>query len=391
MHDVGGEGIGQPVRRKEDLRLVTGAGRFGDDVNLPGQAYAVMVRSPHAHARIVSINVEAALAVPGMLAVLTGTDALADGLKPIPHNPALPALPDISPRLPAGRTPLTSPHRPLPTDKVRFVGEAVAIVVADSILLAKAAAERVRVSYEPLAAVTRATAAIAENAPQLWEQIPQNLCVDAELGDAQATERAFADAAHVVRLNTWVQRVTGVPMEPRAAVATHDRATGRTTLYAGSGNVVRQRRELAGCLGVPEDQVRVVAADIGGNFGTRNAFYPEFALVAWTARRLGRPVKWTCERHEAMLSDYQGRDLAVEAELALDKRGNFLAIRSTNTGNVGAHTVIFAPLAKGVDDQRLPDRGGACAGARGLQQRAADQLLSQLRPARGHVRGRAAD
>jgi carbon-monoxide dehydrogenase large subunit len=138
-------------------------------------------------------------------------------------------------------------------------------------------------------------------------------------------------------------------MEPRAAVASHDRASGRTTLHAGSGNVVRQRRELAGCLGVPEDQVRVVAADVGGNFGTRNAFYPEFALIAWASRRLARPVKWTCERHEALLSDYQGRDLAVEAELALDQRGNFLALRSTNTNNLGAHTVIFAPLVKGVE------------------------------------------
>jgi carbon-monoxide dehydrogenase large subunit len=138
-------------------------------------------------------------------------------------------------------------------------------------------------------------------------------------------------------------------MEPRAAVASYDRASGRTTLHAGSGNVVRQRRELAGCLGVPEDQVRVVAADVGGNFGTRNAFYPEFALIAWASRRLARPVKWTCERHEALLSDYQGRDLAVDAELALDQRGNFLALRSTNTNNLGAHTVIFAPLVKGVE------------------------------------------
>jgi carbon-monoxide dehydrogenase large subunit len=345
MHDVAG--IGRPVRRKEDQRLITGAGRFGDDVNLPGQAYAAMARSPHAHARIVSIEVAEALASPGVLLVLTGADALADGLRPIPHNPALPALPDISPRL--GHPPLVSPHRPLPADKARFVGEVVAVVVADSVLAARTGAERVKVSYEPLPAVTRADAAIAPGAPHLWEDIPRNLCVDGELGNADATAKAFARAAHVVRLKTWVQRVTGVPMEPRAAVAAHDRATGCITLYAGSGNVVRQRRELAGCLGVPEDKVRVIASDIGGNFGTRNAFYPEFALIAWASRRLGRPVKWTCERHEAMLSDYQGRDLVVEAELALDARGNFLALRSANTSNLGAHTVIFAPLVKGVE------------------------------------------
>src|SRR5262245_30697250 len=347
MHDVAG--IGQPVRRKEDHRLVTGAGRFGDDINLPGQAYAVMVRSPHAHARIASITVDEALASPSVLAVLTGADALADGLKPIPHNPALPGPPDISPRLPPGRAPLTSPHMPLPADRARFVGEAVAVVVADSILTAKAAAERVRVDYEPLPAVTRVPAAIDGGAPQLWDHIPHNLCIDGELGDAEAAARAFASAAHVVQLKTWVHRVTGVPMEPRTAVASYDVATGRTTLYAGSGNVVRQRRELASSLGVSEDEVRVIAGDIGGNFGTRNAFYPEFALIAWASRRLGRPVKWTCERHEALLSDYQGRDLAVEAELALDKRGNFLALRSTNTSNVGAHTVIFAPLVKGLE------------------------------------------
>jgi len=347
MHDVAG--IGRPVRRKEDQRLITGSGRFGDDVNLPGQAYAAMVRSPHAHARITSIEIDEALASPGVHIVLTGADALADGLKPILHNPALPALPDISPRLRDGHAPLVSPHRPLPADRTRFVGEVVAVVVADSILAAKAAAERVAVSYEPLAAVTRADLAIAPGAPRLWEHIPHNLCIDGDLGDPAATAQAFARAAHVVRLKTWVQRVTGVPMEPRAAVASHDPATGCSTLYAGSGNVVRQRRELAGCLGVPEDNVRVIASDIGGNFGTRNAFYPEFALIAWAARRIGRPVKWTCERHEAMLSDYQGRDLTVEAELALDARGTFLALRSSNTSNLGAHTVIFAPLVKGVE------------------------------------------
>ncbi len=347
MHDVAG--IGRPVRRKEDRRLITGTGRFGDDVSLPGQAYAAMVRSPHAHARIASIEIDDALASPGVLTVLTGADALADGLKPIPHNPSLPALPDISPRLRDGHPPLVSPHRPLPADKARFVGEVVAVVVADSILAANTGAERVKVSYEPLPAVTRAEAAIAPGGPRLFEHIPNNLCVDGELGDADETAEAFARATHVVRLKTWVQRVTGVPMEPRAAVASHDRATGCTTLYAGSGNVVRQRRELAGCLGVAEDKVRVIAADIGGNFGTRNAFYPEFALIAWASRRLGWPVKWTCDRHEAMLSDYQGRDLVVEAELALDARGSFLALRSTNTQNLGAHTVIFAPLVKGVE------------------------------------------
>src|SRR5260370_499462 len=163
-----------------------------------------------------------------------------------------------------------------------------------------------------------------------------------------ATARAFERATHIVKLQTGVQRVTGVPLEPRAAVGSHDRATGRTTLYAGSGGVVRQKHELASVLDVPADRIRVVSGDVGGNFGTRNAFYPEFALVAWASRRIARPIKWTCERHEAFLSDYQGRDLFVEAELALDAEGRFLALRGSNISNVGAHTVSFVPLTKGV-------------------------------------------
>src|SRR5262249_6928897 len=197
-------------------------------------------------------------------------------------------------------------------------GEAVAMVVADSLAAAKDAAERVAVDFDPLPVVTESIKAIAPAAPLVWDEARSNVCVDAEVGDVAATARAFERAAHIVRLKTWVQRVTGVPLEPRAAVASHDRATGRTTLYAGSGGVVRQKHELAGVLDVPMDRIRVVSGDVGGNFGTRNAFYPEFALVAWASRRIGRPVKWTCERQEAFLSDYQGRDLFVEAELALD-------------------------------------------------------------------------
>jgi carbon-monoxide dehydrogenase large subunit len=342
-------GIGQPVPRKEDRRLLCGQGRFTDDLTLPDQAYAVMVRSPHAHARILSIDPGSALRAPGVLAVLTGADARSDGLNAIPHNPLLPGLPDIPPRLRPGTVPFISPHFPLPDDKVRFNGEAVVIVVAETLLAAQDAAERVEIRYQPLAAVTQATAGAAPNSIRLFDAASSNVALEGELGDADATAQAFAKAAHVVRLSTWVQRVTGVPMDLRAALASYDRATGCYVLYAGSGNVVRQRRELAGCLGVSEDKVRVIAYDIGGNFGTRNPFYPEVALVAWTARRLGRPVKWTCERQEAMLSDYQARDLTVAAELALDQKGNFLAIRSSNMSNLGAQTVIFAPLAKGVE------------------------------------------
>jgi carbon-monoxide dehydrogenase large subunit len=182
----------------------------------------------------------------------------------------------------------------------------------------------------------------------VWDETTSNLCLDCEAGDAAATEAAFGRAAHVVRLETQVNRVTGVPMEPRAALGVHDAASGRYTLYAGSGGSVRLKNDLAAALGVPESAVRVVAREVGGNYGTRNAFYPEFALVPWAARRLGRPVKWTCDRREALLTDFHARDLASHVELALDAAGNFLALRGVNTSNVGAHTVSFVPLGKGV-------------------------------------------
>ncbi|MGZ3293463.1 MAG: xanthine dehydrogenase family protein molybdopterin-binding subunit [Xanthobacteraceae bacterium] len=342
-----GDGIGQSIVRKEDAALVTGQGRFSDDLDLAGQAYAVMVRSPHAHARIRAIDADAALALPGVIAVLTGADAIADGLKPIPHRPLI-GPPDIALGKPDTSDKFLAPHRVLPHDKARFTGEAVAMVIAESMSIAKDAAERVRVDFEPLPAVTDTVAAAGADAPQLWDEASSNVCIDAEVGDAAATAAAFARAAHVVKLDTWIQRVTGVPLEPRAAIGSYDAASGRTTLYAGSGGVVRQKHELAGVLDVPPDRVRVVSGDVGANFGTRNAFYPEFALVAWASRRIGRPVKWTCERQEAFLSDYQGRDLFVSAELALDGAGRFLALRGSLIGNVGAHTVSFVPLIKGV-------------------------------------------
>jgi carbon-monoxide dehydrogenase large subunit len=213
--------IGSDVRRKEDSRLITGAGCFSDDVNLPGQAYAMMVRSPHAHARIRAVATEKARAADGVLAVLTGTDLLADGLKPIPHRPMLRGAPDITLRNRDNSDATTTPHYPLPTDKVRFVGEPVAMVVATSLSAAKAGAELVAVDYEPLGAVTRAMVAAEVGAPSVFQD-GSNVCVDADVGDADATNAAFARAAHIVSLDTWVQRVTGVPMEPRAAVGVYD-------------------------------------------------------------------------------------------------------------------------------------------------------------------------
>ncbi|MGO8924408.1 MAG: xanthine dehydrogenase family protein molybdopterin-binding subunit [Xanthobacteraceae bacterium] len=340
-------GIGDTVRRKEDLRLLTGRGCYSDDVNLPGQAYAAMVRAPHAHALIRSIDAAAARAMPGVLAVLTGTDALADGLTRIPHLAAPGTPPDVVLHNRDGSPVPVAPHHVLPVDRVRHVGTAVAVVIAETVAAAKDAAEKIAVDYAPLPAVTEATTAVATAAPRLYDDLP-NVMIDAEVGDAAATADAFARAAHVTRLDTWINRVTGVPMEPRAALGRYDAASGRYTLYAGSGGIVRQKRELAAILGVPVETVRVVAREIGGNFGTRNSFFPEFALVAWGSRRVGRPVKWTCERSEAFVTDYMGRDLTVSAELALDAAGRFLALRSSNLSNVGAHSGSYVPLVKGV-------------------------------------------
>jgi carbon-monoxide dehydrogenase large subunit len=338
-------GIGQPVRRREDLRLVRGAGRYTADENLPGQTYAVMVRSPHAHARIRAIKKDAALAAPGVLAVLTGADFRADGLQPIPHKVWSQHPAEIQLHPPEV---FTAPHYPLPTDKARFIGEAVAIVVAETVNAAKDGAERVEIDYEILPAVVETIAAVRQDAPRVHEDARSNVCFDASLGDAEATAAAFAGAAHVTRLETWVRRVTGVPMEPRAALAAYDPHSGRYTLYAGNGGAVRLKDDLATILGVPPDKVHVLMGDVGGNFGTRGMIYAEFALVAWAAKKVGRPVKWIIERHESFLSDYQARDLAVEAELALDGEGNFLAMRGSNLGNLGAHTTNYSMVQKGV-------------------------------------------
>src|SRR5690348_2267667 len=341
-------GIGVPVRRREDLRLVVGEGCYSDDVNLPGQTYAVMVRSPHAHARIVKIDTTAARAAPGVLAVLTGRDGLDDGMKPIPHKQWSYHPAEIPLKNKSGAPVFAAMHYPLPADKARFVGEAVAMVVATTLAAAKDAAELVAIDYEPLPAITDAVAAAEPEAPRLWDEA-ENVLIDAEVGDPAATEAAFAKAAHVVRLETWIPRVTGVPMEPRAAVGEWDPQAKRYTVHAGSGGAVRLKTDIATSLDVAEDAVRVLMREVGGNFGTRGAIYPEFILVAWAARRVGRPVKWTCERHESFLSDYQGRDLTSEAELALDSKGRFLAMRGSNTGNLGALTANFSMVQKGVE------------------------------------------
>jgi carbon-monoxide dehydrogenase large subunit len=244
---------------------------------------------------------------------------------------------------------LIAPHPVLAVGETRYVGEPVALVIAETLSQATDAAERLAVEYYPLPAVTGPADALTPKAPLVWDEHGTNLCVDSEAGDQAATERAFAQAAHVVGLETVINRVTGVPMELRAAVGVYDETLAKYTVFTSAGGgVVRQRDDIAAVLGVPAAAVRVISGDVGGNFGIRNNTYPELALVAWAARRIGRPVKWTCERRDAFTSDFHGRDLTSEAELALDKHGRFLAIRAVNTSNLGASAISFVPLAKGI-------------------------------------------
>jgi len=338
-------GIGQPVRRREDFRLLTGAGRYSDDVNLPGQAYAVILRSPHGHARIRGIDAAAARAVPGVIAVLTGAEAAADGLRAleIRSNPA-----DVPLKNRDGRPIFAPLYGMIAGAKVRRVGEVVAAVVAETEDAARDAAERIAVDYEPLAAVTDARRAAEPGAPAVWDELPSNLPVDDEQGDAAATDAAFARAAHVVEIELANNRIVSAFMEPRAATAEYDAANGRITLYAGNQSANRVQQALARVLGMPEAQVRVISGDVGGGFGTRGGLYPEFALVAWAAKRLGRPVKWRAERWEAFVSDNQARDLHTRASLALDADGRFLALRCDNAANLGCHAISLTPLARGV-------------------------------------------
>ena len=341
--------IGAPRRRVEDRRLLTGRGRFTDDAAPDGAARAFVVRSPHAHARIRRIETSRAAALPGVLAVLTGADAAADGMRPIPHDPGWTGPPDAVLRLPEGFEVAVTANLPLPVDTVRYCGEAVALVVAESAAVAADAGELVEVDYEPLPAVTEARAAMADDAPRLWPDCPNNLALTCEVGDPRAADAAFADAAHVVTLESRIHRVTGAPIEPRAVVGEYDRSARRYTVRTGSGRgAVQTRARLAATLGVPIERCRAVFGDMGGNFGTRNAFSPELALIPWAARRVGRPVRWTADRRECFLSDYHARDLVSEAALALDTDGNFLALEGVNTLNLGAYAVYFWPLRKGL-------------------------------------------
>jgi aerobic carbon-monoxide dehydrogenase large subunit len=321
--------IGQSVRRLEDPRLVQGLGRYSDDVSLPREARAVLVRSPHAHARIRRIDAAAALAAPGVLAVLTAADLVADGIGNLPTDRGRKRR-DGTPAFP-------TPRPALARDRVRHVGDPVALVVAETHVQALDAAETVAVDYEPLPAVTRADAALQPGAPLVWDEAPDNVAFVAEAGQPDAVARAFAAAARVAKVDFVVSRVAAAPLEPRAAVGEYDRRSGRYTLHTGIQAPHGTRTLVADILRVPQAQVRVVTGDVGGSFGMRSGIYPEMVLVLWAARRLGRPVKWTSDRREGFVTDEHGRDNLSTAELALDADGAFLALRVAINLNVGAY------------------------------------------------------
>src|SRR5262245_8818555 len=255
LDDSGYRFIGKPIPRNEDARLVTGHGRFSADFKLEGEAYAAMVRSPHPHARIRGIDAAAARKMPGVLGVFTGADCLADKLTPIPHDPLPRTRYDMKLGAAGGKQVFIGPHMLLPTDKARHVGEAVAMVVAETLAAALDAAEAVAVDYEVLPHVVHSEDAMRPGAPALWDEVPDNTPIDTWFGDREATDKAFAAADHAIRHDFHVGRVTGVPLEPRAAVADYDAASGRYTLYAGSGGAVRQKRELVGILGIAPERL----------------------------------------------------------------------------------------------------------------------------------------
>jgi carbon-monoxide dehydrogenase large subunit len=332
MNDtVGRFGSGQAVRRLEDGPLLAGAGRFTNDENLPGQAHLVFLRSPHAHARIASIDTSAARVLPGVVAILTGDDVAAAGLKPL--GVALPF------KRPDGSD-LAAPPRPiLAQGLVRFVGEPVAAIIAESAAAARDAAEAVMVDYEELPAVTKLRDAIAPGAPQLWPAAGNNIVAETRYGDQAAVDAAFKSAAHVVSLDLVNQRLAPVSMEPRVVLADYDGASDRFTIRMSTQMPSGFRDQLCKeVLDIPTDRVRVLVGDVGGGFGMKTGLYAEDAVVAFAARRLGRPVRWAAERMEDFLAALHGRDTDSKAELALDANGKVLGLRVRTLANMGGYT-----------------------------------------------------
>jgi carbon-monoxide dehydrogenase large subunit len=328
---------GARVSRREDLRLIKGAGKYASDWNLPGQLHAFFLRADRGHARIRAIDVSRAQAQPGVVRIYTGEDAVRAGfVKPM----------TMLTFKGKGGMEVRLPERPaLAHGRVRCVGEPVAMVVAESALAAQDAAELIEVEYEDLPVVIDPEAALAPGAPQLHDNVPGNLPFEFEAGDAAAVEKAFAKAAHITRLKLEVTRVAPNPMEPRACLAAYDRAADRYTVHVHVQGVNMMRKQLAAYMGVPEDKVRVMARDVGGAFGQRSLAYPEYCVQLLAARELGRPVKWVCTRSEGFATDSHGRANFVTGELALDKRGRFLGMRLDWIAEMGAYLTPTGPVS----------------------------------------------
>ena len=345
-----GSGVGASVRRREDHRLLTGQGRYVDDLDAPGQAYAAFVRSPHAHADVVAIDSAPARRVAGVLAVFTGRDLADDGVGPIPTL--------IAERGGGIRNRDGSPFAepawyPLPMDRVRHVGEPIAVVVAATPAAAQDGAHAVAVEYAVRPAVVDAVAALVEGAPALHGGVARNRCYDWECGDARATARALETAAHVTRLTLLDNRLVTCFLEPRAALAMWDAAAERYTLHASLQSVHALALNLARILHVPTARVRCVTADVGGGFGSKIQPYPEYAVLAWAARRMGRPLKWTSSRTEGFLSDAQSRDHVLTGELGLDAVGRLVALRVHSTQNLGAYVATGMPISNILNMERM--------------------------------------
>jgi carbon-monoxide dehydrogenase large subunit len=326
-------GIGQPVRRKEDVRLLTGRGTYTDDLDRAEQAHAVVLRSPHAHARILSMDVSEAKTAPGVLAVLTGHDAIADGLKPLP----------VQVEVPGKEKPLFAPTRHiLQTERVRYVGDPVALIVAETREEAMDAAELIQIDYETLPSITETGAALDPDAPVIWEEQGSNLCVHWDSGREAEADAAFAKAARIVAIDLVQNRIVGNPMEPRVALGEWDGE--RWTLVSPSQGAVKVRDNLAKLVfNVPPEKIRVISPDVGGGFGLRGKLFPESAMVLWAARRLGRPVKWRAGRTETFLSDPHGRDHVTHAEMAFDENAKAIGVRIRTLAAMGAYLLDFGP------------------------------------------------
>jgi carbon-monoxide dehydrogenase large subunit len=323
-------GIGQAITRREDQRLLTGAGRYLDDVSLPGQVHMVIVRSPHARARIVSVGTGAAEAMPGVLAVYTGEQLKSGGIGVFPIMAGLQNA--------AGQPMTSPPYYPLAVDEARFAGEAVAAVIAQTRAQAEDAADQVAVEYEALEPLVTIEAASAQGAALLWPDAPGNVAAVTEFGDKAACDAAFAKAKHVARIELYNQRLVPVSMEPRGSIAEYDARSERYTLHTSCQNPAGLQKTLAeDILKVPMDKVRVRVGDVGGGFGMKTMLYPEDAVCAYAARKLGRPVHWRASRSEEFLAGTHGRDQVNRAELAFDAGGKILGLRVEIVGNVGAY------------------------------------------------------